>query len=705
VLEAAGIRCDDLSDVVERRPVLVRNLPVWRLVLATVLWLALAFACAVESVSATVPDAGVAVDGAAVADSAIAADAGATANGGAPDSTAAADAGLASDAESPNSSESVVISATRLPTPELEIASSVTVITADDIAARQAQTLPDVLKTVPGLNLVQTGGPGGTAAVFIRGTNPNHTKVLVDGIDVSDPSYPTGNFDFAHFLTQDIERVEVLRGPQSGLYGSDAIGGVINIITRSGTGPAQVSASAEGGSFETFNQTGSVRGSLDGFHYSANLEHFHSGATPVTPLDLLQPGEARNDDDYDNVTASTKLGYEVAQGFDVGLVARYTDSVLRNTGDDFSTFPTFPAAEQTRSNTAEYYARLTGHLVLFDGRFDQTLGGAYTRKYTSILEPVFAPTLATGERIKIDWQGALKLSQAHSLVLGAEHARDRISEPISKSNDIDSGYLELQSQFNESLYSAINARYDRNDRFGGKATYRFAPAYLISQTGTKLKASVGSGFKAPTLSELFQDFPGFFYANPNLRPETSTGYDVGFEQGIGGDTARVGVTYYYNRIRNLIVSDVIGTIFTFANIGRSHADGVESFVTYSPINSLTLRADYTYTQATDDGTGEELLRRPKHKASLNAAWQATRALSINATVLTVSSWIDGNRDFSIPRLTAPGYTVVNLAASFDLSKHFALFGRVDNLFDRHYQNPVGFLHPPLGAFAGIRANL
>jgi vitamin B12 transporter len=618
-------------------------------------------------------------------------------------------ASAAEGAGSPDSVESVIVSATRLPTPESEVASSVTVITAEDIAARQERSLPDILKDVPGLNIVRTGGPGGQTVVFMRGTNSNHTKVLVDGIDVSDPSSSNASFDFSQFLTQDIERVEVLRGPQSGLYGSDAIGGVINIITKSGQGPAQFQASAEGGSFETFNQTAGVRGSVGQFHYNANLDHFHSGATPVTPLDLLAPGETRNDDYYDNLTAGTKLGYDVLQDFDVGLVARYTDTHLRVTGDDFSTFPSFPAAQQTRSSTSEYYGRATAHLVSFAGFLDQTLGVAYTRKRTSTLEPD-SPLegLATGERTKVDWQGALKFTPAHTLVLGAEHARDEISEPLSASNQIDSGYAELQSQLIGSLYSAINARYDRNDRFGGKVTYRVAPAYVIADTGTKLKVSVGSGFKAPTLSELFQSYPAFFFiANPNLRPETSTGYDVGVEQTLVGETLRAGATYYYNRVRNLIVAAPAadGINLTYANIGRAHTDGVESFVAYSPIKAITLRADYTYTQAIDDGSDQELLRRPKHKASLNAAWQATRAFSLNATVLTVTSWIDGNRDFSIPRLRAPGYTVVNLAASFDINRHFTVLGRIENLFDRHFQNPVGFLQPTLGAYLGIRAQI
>ena len=599
------------------------------------------------------------------------------------------------------SDESVVITATRLPTPELEIASSVTVVTADDIAARQERTFSELLRDIPGLNVVQEGGSGGLTSVFMRGTNSNHVKVLVDGIDVSDPSNAGAVFDFGQLLTQDIERVEVLRGPQSGLYGSDAIGGGVNVITRAGSGPMKLSASVEGGSFDTFNQGAGISGSQDAFHYSGNVAHLHAGATPVTPLALLLPGEPRNKDYYDNFTASTKLGLDLTRDFDLGLVARYTNTHLRYTGEDFSTFPAFPAAQPSASNTNEYYGRASAHLQSLDGVLNQTLGVAFTRNATATLQPQIPETLNTGERVKVDWQGAIKVSGTHTVLLGLEDARDKISEPLSASIRIASAYAELQSQLGAHWFSSLNARYDDNNRFGSKGTYRFAPAYLISATGTKLKASVGSGFKAPTLSELFQNFPPFFFANPNLRPESSVGYDAGIEQGFGADTVRVGATYFHNRIRDLIASDITGT--TWANIGRAITRGVESFVAYRPARQLTLRLDYTYTEASDDVLHQELLRRPKHKGNLIATWHASDALLFNLDVLTVSSWVDGNRDFSIPRLEAPGYTTLNLAASFDLSGQLALFGRIDNLLDRRYQNPVGFLRPGFGVFVGIRA--
>jgi vitamin B12 transporter len=598
---------------------------------------------------------------------------------------------------------SVVVTATRIPTPEIQVASSVTIVTAEEISARQIQTLPDLLKEVPGLNVVQQGGPGGQTSVFMRGTNSNHTKVFIDGIDVGDPGNSNASFDFGQLLTQDIARVEVLRGPQSGLYGSDAVGGVINVITKNGNGPAKFNAGIEAGSFDTFNQTAGVSGSADQFHYAANFQHFHSGSTPVTPSDYLQPGQPRINDYYDNLTGSTKLGYDITDSFDLGLVARYTDSHLRFTGDNFDFFPSIPDTAQSESTTKQYYARTTAHWVSFGGMFDQTLGAAYSNVKSYDFSPDGpSETDNFGARVKFDWQGIVTLPANQKFILGAEHQRDSITTPISASTDINSGYVELQSNFLDGFYDTLAVRYDDNDRFGSKVTYRFAPAYLIADTGTKIKASVGTGFKAPTLSQLFQSFPDFdFFANPNLRPETDFGWDAGFEQALFNNSLRFGMTYFRIDIDNLIATSPDGT--TSANIGRAKSDGVESFVAYQPVNSLTMRLDYTFTQATDEIAHLTLLRRPKNKESLVTTWQTTDRLLLTATVLSVSSWVDGNRDFSIQRLNASPYTTVDLAGSFDLTKNWALTARVNNLLNRHYQNPFGFDQPTIGAFAGIKA--
>jgi vitamin B12 transporter len=599
--------------------------------------------------------------------------------------------------------QDVIVSATRIATPAAQIGSSVTVITAADIAAEQLRTVSDVLQLVPGLNVVQSGGPGGQTSIFMRGTNSNHTKVLIDGIDVSDPSNAGASFDFGQLLASDIERIEVLRGPQSGLYGSDAIGGVISITTRAGQGPLTVAGSVEGGTFRTSNETLALSGSADQFQYAANVEHLHAGSTPVTPLDLLQPGEARADDYEDNVTLSTRLGLAVTSGLDVNLVSRFTDAHYAFTGDDPFAFPSFPAAQPSKSDTSQNYSRLSGHLVSFDGALDQTLGVAYSSAWTLNLDPNFGASVNTGDRLKVDWQGAVRLSNDETLVLDAEHARDAVHEPISAAVSDAAGAVELQSHLAPQLSSALNVRYDDNSRFGSKVTWRFAPTYAIAATDTRFTASTGSGFKAPTLGELYQNFPPYFFANPNLKPETSTGYDFGIEQELFDRSAQLGATWFRNDIRDLITTDVTGS--TYANVGRALTRGVESFIAWQPLQALHLRADYTFTQADDEVLHEELLRRPRHKATLNAAWQLNDSLALDTTVLYVGSWIDGNRDFSIPRLTAPAYATVNMAVNYALRPRLTLFGRIDNLFDRHYQDPIGFLHPAFGLFVGVRGQL
>ena len=603
----------------------------------------------------------------------------------------------------PTPVETVVITATRIPTPTLEVASSITVITADDIAAKQQQTLPDVLQDAPGLNVVQTGGPGGQTSVFMRGTNANHVKVLVDGIDVSDPSSPNDAFDFGQFLTPDISRVEILRGPQSGLYGSDAIGGVINIITKSGEGPAQATIGLEGGSFDTFNQNASVSGSTGGFHYAFNFERFHSGNTPVTPLDLLAPGEQRNDDSYDNITASTKLGYDVTSNFDVGYVARYTDTHLLFTGDD-DVIPGFPDPIQSQTDNLQFYTRGFAHLALFDGKFKQTLGLAYTDTESIDVTPEQPNSYFFGERVKLDWQGDIKLVPGETLIVGAEDEKDTITQPVSASTTIGSGYAELDSNLFKNFNDTISVRYDANSLFGGAATFRVAPTYFIAATGTKLQASVGTGFKAPSLSDMFQNFPAFgFFGNPDLKPERSIGYDIGFQQFLVNNTLQFGATYYYNRIRDLI--DDNETFTTLINIDRAHTEGVESFISYQPVKTVTLRLDYTYTDAQDDILHEELLLRPKNKWNFDARWQATNKLLLDADLVAIGSFIDGNREFTIPRLVAPGYTTVNVTAGYDITDRLTIYGRVTNLFNEHYQDPVGFLRPGVGAFVGVKAKL
>ena len=603
----------------------------------------------------------------------------------------------------------MTVTATRVPTPEDQVGSSITVITREEIENRALDSLPDILNDVPGLNLVQTGGPGGTAAVFMRGTNANHTKVLIDGIDVSDPSVADGSFDFAHIVASDIERVEILRGPQSGLYGSDAIGGVINIITKTGSGPPHFTAGLDGGSFDTFNQSAGASGSAGRLGYAVDFSHERTGSVQVTPAELVPPGRAINQDTYDNRTGAAKFGLRLTDNFDLGLVVRSIDTTLAFTGDDF----VGPESQRNYGTTSQLFTRGTGHLVLFDGALDQTFGIAYTHHRDRDDDPNPAasaggndPATNTGDRTKFDWQGNLTLAKTQLLVLGAEHETDVLNDtnPTNASVENDAGFAQLQSQFWERLFTTLAIRYDGNSQFGGKATYRASVALLLHETGTKLKGSAGTGYKAPSLSEQFDNFPSFgFFGNPNLRPETSVGWDAGFEQDVPGLPVRVGSTYFHNDIQNLITFK--NSFTSSINIGEATTWGAENFVTWKPLDALSLRGDYTYTVAQDDILHQELLRRPRNKASLAATWQATAAATVTATVLYVGPWIDSNRAGTVTGIATPGYTIVDVAGTYRFDHGVSAFVRIDNLLDRHYQDPVGFLRPGLGVFAGIRVAL
>jgi vitamin B12 transporter len=612
----------------------------------------------------------------------------------APQQTTAGD-GAASGAAVP-----VAVSPTGIVTPVGPLASSVTIVTEKDIQTQQHRTVPDILNTIPGLNVIQAGGPGAQTSVFMRGTNSNHTKVIVDGIDIGDPGNANGAFDYAHLLAADIQQMEILRGPQSGLYGSDAIGGVISIVTKKGEGPPRATASIEAGSFNTFNQTLGLSGSEKNFNYAVNVAHLHAGNIPVTPPELLPPGRKAIGNNYDNMTYSTKLGVDLNENLTVNSVVRYTDATLLLTQD--SGFPSIPNAAQSTHAVQQLFNREEAVWSLFDGRIKNYFGVNYTNTRGYDIGPGYpVATTTTGERLKFDWHTVAEIARGHNLVFGAEQQTDRIdTASFAAQNGNKAGFIELQSAFAERFFLVANIREDSNDRFGEHMTYRIAPSVILPVTETKLKASYGTGFKAPSLSQLYQDFPPTFFANPNLKPEESTGYDAGFEQPLFNDRVRFGATYFHNDLTNMINAN--DTFTSLVNVDRATTEGTEIFASVQVTERFGIRADYTFTRAVNSDTGLQLLRRPKEKWSATATWLPVDQLTLSATVLRVSNWIDVTRDGLTTGIVAPGYTLVNLRGDYAINDQVKVFARVDNLFDVRYQNPTGFLAPGLGIFGGIR---
>ena len=608
--------------------------------------------------------------------------------------------------------DEISVAATGVPTPTAQVGSSVTVLTERTLEQQQRRTVPDALQQVPGLNVVQTGGPGGQTSVFIRGANSNHTKVLIDGIDATDPSNGNGSFDFGQLLTDDLARIEVLRGPQSGLYGSDAIGGVVSFTTKRGEGPARASLRLEGGSFGTFNQSGRISGAENGFDYSVSVAHFRAAATPVTPPDLVPLGRPIHPNFYDNETVSAKFGYQFTDTFRINSVTRFINSRLLLTGDDFSTFPAAPAAFRSEAAVQQIFTRNEAEWTPFAG-FHNILAINYSNLFNrqqGPLDPLATPdgTTGLGERTRFEYRGDYLLSPGNIVLFGAQRDEESlfttspgsVPDSLRARNGNTAGYGEVQLTPFDRAFLVANLRHDENDQFGPATTFRVAPSYILPFTDTRLKGSVGTGFKAPTLSQLYQSFPAFnFFANPNLKPEESLGYDAGFEQPLG-DRVLVGATYYRNDFTNLINTNASFT--SNENVGKAVSYGAEAFASVRFSETLSGRVDYTNTVTKNEITNQELLRRPRHKGSATAFWNPSPGLSFSGTVIVLGSFVDGNRDFSVPRLKNPGFTLVNLAVNYDVSETVSVFGRIDNLFDRRYENPTGFLGPGLAVYGGVR---
>jgi vitamin B12 transporter len=607
-------------------------------------------------------------------------------------------------AQEQNLPETTIVSATGIPTNASEIGSSVTVITEEQIQRDQRRTVSDLLATVPGLNVVQTGGAGGQTSIFMRGTNADHVKVLIDGIEVNDPSQPKRQFDFGPLMTDDIERVEVLRGPQSGLYGADAIGGVISITTKKGSGPAKWTAMTEAGSFGTFNQKLQVSGGTPTINYAFTAAHSLVNSTPVTPFDVLAPGQKRINDWSNNYTYTAKVGADLSDVFGVNFVGRYNDTKLRITNDDFSGFPIVaPFNDRSIYINHQFNGGADAVWKLFDGKFNNHVGVQYTDFERNSMDPAAPWQIFNGDRTKYYWRSDLALAKGQTLLMGVERAIERAHTEttfggIRGSNTNDGAYVELQSAFSDRFFVTSNFRHDENEAFGGHNTYRIAPAFLILETQTKLKASYGTGFHAPSLNQLFDPLSG----NPNLRPEESKGYDYGFEQNLFEKRVTFGVTWFHNDIDNLI-SFSNAFPFPFINVNKAKTSGYESFVSAKITDRLQLRADYTHTIAIDAVTNTPLQRRPADKTSITAVWQATDKLNVSATALWVSGWYDFDRfGLVFPAFKTSPYSLVNLAVNYAVNDNVTVFGRIDNLLDERYQNPIGFEKQGFGIYGGVR---
>ncbi len=576
----------------------------------------------------------------------------------------------------------VVVTATKTKTYQAEVGSSVSVITGEDIKISGKRTVLEVLEQVPGIYLTQNGTQGGTASVYLRGAIPGQTLVLIDGVEVNDPISAARAFNFAHLTTDNIERIEIVRGPQSTLYGSDAMGGVINIITKKGKGDPKVYFSLEGGSHNTFRESFSALGSTDLINYSLGVSRIDSDG-------ISKAADGVEDDGYKNISVSSRLGFKIMDGAGVSLALRYSDAEFDVDDGAYQDDPNYTSSAEQFSSKIEFAQDITDN-------WDQRVAFCFmnikrsNRDLADNLDPTEdLEDKYTADNKKLEIQHNFSIFESDTQTVGLEYEQERgTSDYRSRSfrdrtdrNSVDNKgyYFQSQLKTGENLAFLLGTRLDDHERSGKETTYKVSSVYSLPQTATRLKANLGTGFKAPSIYQLYSS-----YGNINLRPDESKSYDFQIEQDLFNGKAFCAVTYFYNNFKNMIDFDL--STWKYKNVGRAKTSGVELELKINFTDSFFINSNYTYMKTKDEDTGLELIRRPKQKLNLGANWAYSNKGNINIWTNYVGPrWNDQANIQKDKR-----YFTVDLAWTYDLNDYIELFSNITNLFDRKYQQVRGF---------------
>jgi len=618
---------------------------------------------------------------------------------------AQADDKILPQAPAEQSLKEVVVTATKLDSDVHTVGSSVTVISGKELENKQKSSLIEALRSVASLDVVQNGG---TTSVFIRGAESGHTLVLLDGIELNDPSSANHSYDLSHMTVANIERVEIVRGPQSTLYGSDAMGGVINIITKQGKGKPTGSLSTEGGSFNTYNEKAGLSGGTDLLNYALGISRTDSDGISAASRKYGN----HEDDGYENTTVSSRFGITPSANFQADAILRYIKAKndLDNAGGSGGDDPNFTA------ETEQLFLRTQARLIMLDNLWEQKMGvslGKIERDYQNKADAASAnvrDTTYKGDSLKFDWQHNLYLTDANTLTFGLETEKEQLdsddtrggtgwssSSSIDKKETRTSGYY-VQDQISlwQCWNTTLGVRLDDHSRFGSQSTYRLASSYLVKPTGTRIKGSLGTGFKAPSLSQLYDPT----YGNRELEPEKSIGWDFGVEQRLYLDWLSLELTYFDNSFRNMISYDPV--TWQNINLRKTESHGVEVALGAKPTTEMSLRAGYTYTDTEDKSTGKDLLRRPKNKLFCDLDYRLMDKAHVYLGLISVGKRYDIDNSWPANTVTLKRYNLVNVALSYDVTEHFQLTARVDNLNDAHYEEVYGYGTTGRAGYAGVR---
>jgi vitamin B12 transporter len=625
----------------------------------------------------------------------------------------------------------MVVTATRIPTAIENIPAGVSVVDRATMETRDYNTLVDALSALPGLRVVQSGGPGGNASVFIRGTNSDHVLVLLNGMPINDAADPDGAFNFGVDTLGDIERIEVVRGPMAAVYGSNAIGGVINLITRKGTQPGlHLTGDLAGGypaqGMGTVNASG-ISGPWD---YSATVEAQTQRGFDSTPQrETVYTGTPQP---YSDMIGTLNLGFTPVDGTRVSLLLRARQAVF-----DFDNLgnPNFDH-DNSKARDGSLIGRIGVHSALFGGAYETEVfvGGLdEARRYTEALNPL-DPNMASehdkyhSDRVDVQWNNTVHLDDlmhvaalsATDFTFGYEYIKDSVKTEVNEVTGgfpylqnttaqmvTNAGYAGLQTTLWNRLTVTAQIRQDYvldNTPF----TWRLGTVLNVPEIATHFHVAYGTAFRTPSLFDRYGIDSFGYVGNPNLKPESAQGWEVGFTTDVAAfgrhDFASFGATYFNEQVQNLIET-VFSPVYTSVNIGSAHMQGVETELTLRPAAWLNLTASYTYTYAIDADTGELLLRRPQNVASFDATIRPLPKLTIAPELLFTGAFQDfliDNAGFSTTTGASGQGLIANLTVTYDLTPQIAIYGHATNIFDSRFEPVNGFQTPGPSVWVGLR---
>jgi vitamin B12 transporter len=596
---------------------------------------------------------------------------------------------LAVNAAHADELEEIVVTAYRGPTDISKSGSAITVIDGDQLDHAGAATLVDLFRKVPGVTVTQTGGPGGTTEVGIRGADAGQTVVMIDGVRVNDPATTRGIFDFSVFSPTDIERIEILRGPQSALYGSDAMGGVINIITKKRTGKMTARLSAEGGNYGTAATNGAVGGSVGPVSLSVSGTAFTTdGFSRVGNRDY---GEA---DGTQKLAGTARASYNSGegQGVDFGVTAYHQDSEVDSGSKAANDLPGYDRKRDVVSGFGRF------NFDGFDGRLNNQFNFFAADTSSAYVEPK-RRTNSDGTNFGAEYQGTLDLQAAGTLIWGARAEQEAaVQHTLKTASDVtnfdeDRTLLALFAMQQFTLFDRLNlsvgGRYDEEVDGEGFLTGRATAAYNFD-TGTKLRGSFGNAAKRPTMFQLYEAT----YGNPDLADEESYGGDIGIDQDLWDGRLTFSASGFWNRYTNLIqFADS-----SYYNISSAEMSGLELSADAVLIPSiLKATGSYTYLKAINLETDRQLARRPENSGSIGLTFTGIEDFEIGVSATFVGDRFNSDST----SIVMASYTKLDLNASYRLNPNTSLYARVENLTDVTYQDADGYNNAGLSAYAGL----